>query len=258
MSFDGWFKMNDDNYAMDIAFSSPENTFKSLLSLVPGMYSEGFGDIKTEGDLKFSGFVKGVYSDTQLPAFNVNLNVLNAMFQYPDLPTPISNINLDMLVDNKDGIIDNTVIDIKNLHMDFGSNPFDARALISKLYPTTVDANVKARLNLAELNKMFPVQGLEMRGNYSIDLTAKGVYDSLKKTIPAIDAAMALANGYVKTSEFPLPLEALKFNASIKNSSGRMAETFIAVNDFSMTMDSENFSADLMLQNLEDYAGSQS
>lgn len=252
MSFDGWFKMNENDYGMDISFSSPENTFKSLLSLVPGMYSESFGDIKTEGDLQFAGFVKGTYSETQLPAFQVNLNVKEAMFQYPDLPTPVNNINLDMLVDNKDGNIDNTVIDVKKFHMDFGSNPFDARALISKLYPTEVDANINAKLNLAELSKMFPVEGLEMRGNYAIDLTAKGVYDSLKKTIPSINAIMSLANGYVKTTEFPLPLQDLKFNSSVKNTSGRMAETFIAVNDFSMVMDGEKFSADMLIQNLED------
>lgn len=252
MSFDGWFKMNENDYGMDISFSSPENTFKSLLSLVPGMYSESFGDIKTEGDLQFAGFVKGTYSETQMPAFQVNLNVKEAMFQYPDLPTPVNNINLDMLVDNKDGNIDNTVIDVKKFHMDFGSNPFDARALISKLYPTEVDANINAKLNLAELSKMFPVEGLEMRGNYAIDLTAKGVYDSLKKTIPSINAIMSLANGYVKTTEFPLPLQDLKFNSSVKNTSGRMAETFIAVNDFSMVMDGEKFSADMLIQNLED------
>src|SRR5690606_10600417 len=252
MSFDGWFKMNENDYGMDISFSSPENTFKSVLSLVPGMYSESFGDIKTEGDLQFAGFVKGTYSETQMPAFQVNLNVKEAMFQYPDLPTPVNNINLDMLVDNKDGNIDNTVIDVKKFHMDFGSNPFDARALISKLYPTEVDANIIAKLNLAELSKMFPVEGMEMRGNYAIDLTAKGVYDSLKKTIPSINAIMSLANGYVKTSEFPLPLQDLKFNSSVKNTSGRMAETFIAVNDFSMVMDGEKFSADMLIQNLED------
>lgn len=252
MSFDGWFKMNENDYGMDISFSSPENTFKSLLSLVPGMYSESFGDIKTEGDLQFAGFVKGTYSETQMPAFQVNLNVKEAMFQYPDLPTPVNNINLDMLVDNKDGNIDNTVIDVKKFHMDFGSNPFDARALISKLYPTEVDANINAKLNLAELSKMFPVEGLEMRGNYAIDLTAKGIYDSLKKTIPSINAIMSLANGYVKTTEFPLPLQDLKFNSSVKNTSGRMAETFIAVNDFSMVMDGEKFSADMLIQNLED------
>lgn len=253
MNFDGWFKMNEKDYAMDISFKSPENTFKSLLSLVPGMYSESFKDIETSGDLAFTGFVKGTYSETQLPAFNVDLKVINAMFKYPDLPTAINNINVDVVVDNKDGVIDNTIINIKQFNMNFGSNPVEAQALISKIYPTTVDARVKAKLNLAELSKMFPVQGLDLRGNYALDLTAKGVYDSLKKTIPAIEASMSLANGYVKSSEFPLPLQDLKFNSSIKNTSGKMADTFIAVNDLSLNMDGEKFTADMRIQNLDDY-----
>lgn len=253
MSFDGWFKMNANDYGMDISFKSPENTFKSLLSLVPGMYTESFKNIETSGDLAFNGFVKGTYSETQMPAFNVGLKVIDAMFKYPDLPTAINNINLDMLVDNKDGIIDNTVIDVKKFHMDFGTNPVDARALISKIYPTTVDANIAAKLNLSELSKMFPVEGLDLKGNFDLNVSAKGVYDSLKKTIPAIDAAMSLAGGYVKSSEFPLPLEDLKFASTIKNTSGKMAETFIAVNDFNMLMDGEKFSATMLIQNLDDY-----
>ncbi|MDL5047680.1 AsmA-like C-terminal region-containing protein [Oscillatoria amoena NRMC-F 0135] len=253
MSFDGWLKLNDDNFDMDISFNSPENTFKSLLSLVPGMYSESFTNIQTDGELRFNGFVKGIYSEQQMPAFNVNLNVKDAMFKYPDLPTPVNNIQLDLLVDNKDGVIDNTVIDIKKFHMDFGSNPFDARVLISKLYPTQVDANLQAKLNLAEVSKMFPVEGLELKGNYAVNLTAKGVYDSLKKTIPSIDAAMSLANGYVKSAEFPLPLQDMGFNANVKNNSGKMAETTISVKNFAMVMDNEKFTADLLIQNLEDY-----
>ncbi len=253
MSFDGWFKMNENDYGMDIQFKSPENSFKSLLSLVPGMYTESFKNIETSGELAFNGFVKGTYSETQMPAFNVGLNVINAMFKYPDLPTPINNINLEVLVDNKDGVIDNTVIDVRKFHMDFGTNPVDARARISKMYPTNVDANITAKLNLAEVSKMFPVEGLDMKGNYALNLTVKGVYDSLKKMIPAIDAAMSLTKGYVKSSEFPLPLQDLEFSSTIKNASGRMAETFIAVKDFSMSMDGEKFYANMLLQNLDDY-----
>ena len=63
MSFDGWFKMNSDNFGMDITFKSPENAFKSLLSLVPGMYTKDFNGIETKGDLSFSGFVKGTYGE---------------------------------------------------------------------------------------------------------------------------------------------------------------------------------------------------
>lgn len=253
MSFDGWFKMNENDFGMDIAFKSPENSFKSILSLVPGMYTESFNNIETKGELAFNGFVKGTYSEKQMPAFNLNLLVKDAMFKYPELPTPVNNINVDLLVDNKDGVIDNTVIDLKKLHLDFGSNPVDAKALITKMYPTNVDATVAAKLNLAELSKMFPMEGLEMKGSYAVNLNAKGIYDSLKKTIPAIDAAMSLASGYVKSAEFPLPLQDMHFTSTVKNTSGKLAETFITVKDFSVLMDGEKFSADLLLQNLDDY-----
>jgi hypothetical protein len=73
MSFDGWFKMNESDYDMDIVFKSPDNSFKSLLSIVPGMYTESFTNIETNGDLAFDGFVRGKYNDNQMPAFNVTL-----------------------------------------------------------------------------------------------------------------------------------------------------------------------------------------
>lgn len=253
LGFDGWFKMNPDNYGMDITFKSPENTFKSLLSLVPGMYTKDFKSIETKGDLSFSGFVKGTYSEKQMPAFNVNLKVNEAMFKYPDLPTAISNINMDLLIDNKDGVISNTLVDLKKLHLDFGSNPVDARALIENLRDYRMDANVKATLNLAELNRMFPMEGLEMKGIYSVNASAKGIYDSLKKIIPSLDVAMSLKDGYVKSSQFPIPLQDLKMDATVKNASGKMAETVIAVNDFSMVMDGEKLGASMILQNLDDY-----
>lgn len=253
MAFDGFFKMNENDYGMDISFASPDNSFKSLLSLVPGMYTQDFGTINTEGDLAFSGAVKGTYSDTQMPAFNVNLLVKDAMFRYPDLPTPVSNINVDLVIDNKTGVIENTLVDLKKLHLDFGSNPVDARMRIENLKDYRMDADVKARLNLAEINKMFPMEGVEMKGTFRVDARANGVYESLKKVIPAVDVAMNLADGYVKSADFPIPLEDLKMNATVKNTTGKMAETVINVDQFSMMMDQERFDASLLLQNLDDY-----
>lgn len=250
---DGWVKMNENDIGMDLTFSTPENSFKSLLSLVPGIYTKSFDDIRTEGDLAFKGFAKGTYSEKQLPAFNLNLLVKDASFKYPDLPTAVNNINLDLLVDNKDGDLEHTVVDLKKMHLDFGSNPVDARVQITRLYPTNVDAAISAKLNLGELNKMFPMEGLAMKGSYAIDLKAKGVYDSLKKLIPAIDATMSLADGYVKSSDFPIPMDNIHFSSSIKNTSGKMADTFIKVSDFSMLMDGEKLAAQLALQNLDNY-----
>ena len=62
-------KLNEKDFGMDITFKSPENTFKSLLSLAPGIYTKDFGKIETKGDLSFAGLVKGTYSGRQMPAF---------------------------------------------------------------------------------------------------------------------------------------------------------------------------------------------
>ncbi|MFY8036464.1 MAG: AsmA family protein, partial [Cyclobacteriaceae bacterium] len=252
MSAEGWVKLNTNSYDMDLSFKSPANSFKSLLSLVPGMYTKDFAKIETKGELAFNGFVKGTYSEKQMPAFNLTMNVKDGMFKYPELPTAVNNIAMDLTVDNKTGIIENTLVDLKKLHLDFGSNPVDAKLLIENLKDYKMNADLKAKLNLAELNKMFPMQGLEMKGTYAIDAKANGVYDSIRKIIPAMDVAMSLNNGYVKSTQVPLPLEDVHFASTIKNTSGKMAETTITVKDFNMTMEGEKFSGELLLQNLED------
>ena len=252
-SFDGWFKMNEEDYDMDISFATKDNTFKSLLSLVPGMYSESFANLKSEGELSFNGMVKGKYSEDIMPAFNIALNVNDGFFQYPDLPAPVSNIQIDLIVNNTDGNIDNTFVHLKKMHVDFGNNPFDMSMKIENLRDYRMEGQANGKLNLAELSTMFPIDGLAMRGNFSINANAKGVYDEVKKTIPTLDINMSLSDAYFKSNELPSALEDLKFNSTVKNSSGRLAETVVSVSNFSMMLEEERFTADLLLSNLDDY-----
>ncbi len=66
----GFFQLdNDSTYTMDIAFDAPSNNFKNILSLVPAIYKTDFDKLKTGGNVALQGFVKGVYSPNQLPAF---------------------------------------------------------------------------------------------------------------------------------------------------------------------------------------------
>lgn len=254
LSFDGFLALlADGSMDMDITYAAPGSSFKSLLSLIPGVYTQDFGSIETDGSLSFTGGVVGKYDSLTLPAFNVALNVDNAMFKYPDLPTAVSNINLNMMVDNKDGNIDNTVVNLKSFHMEFGQNPVDATLLIKNLVNYDMDANVKGRLNLGELSSMFPMEGTSLKGTYSIDLTAAGVYDSIKNEIPKIAATMSLKDGYVKSAEFPYALENLHFDALVKNESGNMDDLYAKIDDFTMVMDGEPFKADLVFQDLANY-----
>lgn len=253
LSFEGWVKMNPNDFGMDIRVTTPENSFKSLLSLVPGIYTRDFGTLKTSGYLAFAGFAKGTYSDTQVPAFNLNLNVKDGLFQYPELPTAVKNINLDLGIDHQTGNMEQTVVNLKTLHLDFGSNPVDARLLIENLKDYRMDASVVAQLNLSELTRMFPMEGFELKGNFALNAKASGVYDSLRKIIPTLDIAMSLTDGFAKAKEFPLPLEQMSMKATVKNTSGRMAETVVDVKDFGMVLDQQKFNASLVFSNLDDY-----
>ncbi len=253
LGFDGFIEMPGDDITMDMSFAAKETAFKNVLSLVPGVFLEGFEEMKTAGDFKFDGKVVGTYNETTMPAFNIGLQVSDAMFQYPDLPTAITNINTSMRIDNKDGNIDNTVIDISQFHMDMGNNPVDAKLLIKNLVNYDVDADISARLNLAELATMVPMDGLNMKGMFSANLKASGVYDSIAQIIPTVNLQMALQNGFVKYDEYPIPMENIQMKASVLNTSGKMAETLIKVDQFGMLLDGEKIGATLTLENLNDY-----
>ncbi|MEM9859307.1 MAG: AsmA-like C-terminal region-containing protein [Bacteroidota bacterium] len=254
LSFEGSLALLfDGSMDMDIKYAAPESSFKSLLSLVPGVYTQDFGNIKTDGTLSFTGGVIGKYDSLSLPAFNLILNVDDAMFQYPDLPTAISNINMNLMVDNKDGNIDHTSVNLKSFHMDFGQNPIEAQLLIKNLVNYDLEASVNGRLNLGELSSMFPIEGTSLKGIYSVNLSAKGIYDSLKNQIPTVSASMNLTDGYVKSAEFPYALEDLSFEALVKNESGDMDDLYAKVDDFTMVMDGEPFKAALTFENLANY-----
>ncbi|MES2734049.1 MAG: AsmA-like C-terminal region-containing protein [Bacteroidota bacterium] len=253
LEFDGFFAMPDTNMVMDITYKTKETEFKHLLSLVPGVYTESFKDVEAKGTIAFDGLVKGTYNARQLPAFALNLLINNAMFKYPSLPTAVNNINVDMKIDNKDGVIDHTLIDIKKFNLDLGKNPINGRLLVQGLSKSTIDANVIAKINLAEITQMFPMEGLTLRGLYNLDLKAKGVYDTLTKQIPTINAKMRLQDGFVKSKDFPAPMEQMNVVAEIINLTGKMVDTKINVSDFRMKLEDEPLQASAYVENLDDY-----
>ncbi len=252
IGFDGWFKMPEDSYEMDITFETKESEFKSLLSLVPADFLEGYENLETSGNISFNGFVKGTYNEEVMPGFKMDLKVDNGMFKYPDLPTAVSNIMVDMTVDNADAILDNMIIDIRKMHLDFGKNPIDGRVRVAGLTDYDVDADVKASLNLQELSTMFPMDGLTMKGLFDLNVVSKGVYSETKGTIPTTDAKMTLSNGMVSYAEYPVPMENITVNAEVINNNGVLNDTKVNVDQFDMLVGGEPFHADGHIYNLDD------
>jgi hypothetical protein len=253
LSADGSFTMFDDAYGMDLSFSSPSSEFKKFFSLIPGAYTESFADVKADGNMAFNGRVNGRYSDTEMPAFNFNLDVNGASVQYPNLPQSIQNIEMALTIDNTTGVIENTMIDLKKLHVDFGKNPFNAKLKVANLKDYPIDADMHGTLNLADINAMIPMEGLSLDGLLSVDVTANGKYDSLKSIIPKLDIKMVLVNGKIQSAELPTPLEKINVTAAVLNTTGKINDTKINVSNMDFMLDGQPFQAKLMLENPDNF-----
>ncbi|GAB2619683.1 AsmA-like C-terminal region-containing protein [Belliella aquatica] len=247
----GYVALPADDIEFDIEFAGKDNTFKSILSLVPGIYSESFEGIKTSGTMDFKGFFKGIYNDNSFPSFDINLNVVDGMFQYPDLPKPVSNINVAMKVVNTTDNLDLTKVDISAFNMNFGSNPISGRLLLENLVTYDIDGNLVGKLNLEELTSIFPIEGMTLKGMLDVNATAKGRYDSVANIIPSIDAKMFLTNGYVKSADYPAPIDKLNVNASILNTSGNMNDFLVNLSNFGFELEDERINGNMRIQDFE-------
>ncbi len=251
-AFNGWFQMLENGYDMDISFNAKETDFKTLLSLLPSIYTENFKDIKTKGKAVFEGYVKGIFNDKRFPMYNLRLQAFDAMFQYPSLPLPVTNINLDMEIDNKDGVLEKNVVDIRKFSMDLGANPINGKLRIKGLTKYNLSADIKAKVNLAEMTQVFPIQGTTLQGLFDLRLLANGDYDEKLKLIPKIDAQMSLKDGYAKSESYPIPIENINIQALAKNETGKMQDTYLNLQKSSILLEGKPFEARGTFKNFDD------
>lgn len=234
LSADGFFQLvNDSTYNMDINFKSPSNDFKDILSLVPAVYKNDFDKIKTSGSAAFNGFVKGTYSPAQLPAYDVNLEVKDGFFQYPDLPKPVKNIQLALQASNKDGQLDNTVVNLSKGHLEMDNEPFDFRFIFKN--PETVqyiDAAAKGKLDLSQVTQFVKLEGnTKLAGIVGADIFAKGNMSALQTQQGDFAAGgfLDIQKLFYSSDAFPQPIQNGNIKVQIANSGGVADNTEVVI-----------------------------
>lgn len=162
LAFDGVFTMLEEAYDMDFTFKSEKSAFKSLLSLIPNAYTTDFPKVTTTGALDLHGNVKGQYSEEVIPTFDVVIKTVDASLKYPDLPNPITHINLDAHLGNSTGVMDDTKIEMKNFGLQVDKDVFSAKTIVTTpISNLTVDAAFKGQINLANLKNAYPIPELD-------------------------------------------------------------------------------------------------
>ena len=251
LGLDGYFAMPKKDMDMDLKFKANQTEFKSILSLIPGVYTKDFKDVKTSGTLALDGFAKGIYNDKAMPAFGGKLIIKDAMFQYPSLPKSATNIQVDVVVDNKTGVPNATIIDVNKFHVEMAGNPVDAKIHVSTpVSDANIMAEVKAKINLSSIKDIIPLDGADMNGNIDADVKMKGRLSAIEKQqYDNFDAS-----GKLSITAMNYKSKSLNYLATINKLSLDFTPKYVELSELDAKVGKSDFRMDGKIENFLQYA----
>lgn len=252
LKLDGFIAMpNDSDIVMDIKTSSVENTFKSLLSLIPAIYKKDFAGLQASGKVSFYADAKGIYNNQSYPSFNVKLLVENGMFKYPSLPKSVNNVQIDLNISNKESILDKMLIELKKFHIEMAQNPIDIRAVIkTPISDPNFDIAIKGKLDLSSVKEFIPLdQGDELNGKIAADIELAGKMSEVDKK----QYDKFKANGNLEISEMKYKTPTLPYDVNLQKMLLNFTTQYVELKEFSALVGKSDFNAKGKIDNLLQY-----
>lgn len=182
-AIDGWVALKDEGVDMDLKLNTNEVGFKEILSLIPAIYAKDFADIRTDGVATLTAVAKGsLVGEDTVPAFDVSMEVKNAMFRYPSLPAGVDGINISARAQNPGGSIDLTTLRIDPFNFVMAGNPFSLTADVkSPVSDPDFRASAVGKLDLGKIKEVYPLEGVNLSGVVDADMSVAGRLSYIEK-----------------------------------------------------------------------------
>ena len=246
---DGTMAMPDD-MNFDLAITAKDNKFKDILSLIPASYLSDLEGVETKGTFNLGAHLKGEMTDENLPGFDVTFGIHDAYLKYPDLPEAVDNIQMDLVINNKDGIIDHTVVDLKLFHLELAENPIDIKYYLTNVESDpTMKVSIKSKFRLENLSKAIPMEeGEELKGGLNVNLDFAGKLSSIeneKYEEFKAGGQVIFDNLVYKTPDLPTTL--------IKTGYLNFSSHYLEVSNFDMRLGKSDLTANGRIDNILTY-----
>ncbi len=206
-AIDGWVALTDEGLDMDLALNTNEVGFKEILSLIPAIYAKDFADIRTDGIATLKATAKGsLVGEETVPAFDVAMEVKNAMFRYPSLPAGVDGINISARAQNPGGSVDLTTVKIDPFNFVMAGNPFSLTADVkTPVSDPDFRAAAVGKLDLGKVKDVYPLEGVNLNGVVDADMSVAGRLSYIEKEqFDRVEAA-----GNIALSNMDLQLEGM-------------------------------------------------
>ena len=226
--------------------------FDELMAVypLPGLHLEG--DIAFT--LKALGKLKKEGQGFEVPFVDADFEIEDGKVKYNSLPDSLNNIHLKFHYHIPQGDLQNAELIVDHLEMNVGRDPLAGQLKVKGYVNPEIDAQFNATLHLEDIERIFPMEGIAMRGAFNSTVVIKGVYNKSKNLFPAMNAAFSINNGYFKSESYPKPIENIFLNADLINTTGLLKSTILNLKQFTYTLDGDPFEVSGVVRDFENYA----
>lgn len=251
LTFNGFIKLLENGQEYDLTFKTPTSSFKNFLGVVPESYAGNLEKVETTGDFMVKGFAKGVYTETTIPKFNLEIASNNASFKYVDLPKKVENIVIDTKIINETGILNDTYVNLDKLSFKIDQDVFNAKANVKNVVDNPlVDAKLNGTINLGNVSKAYPIKlDTPLSGILKADVQTK--FDM--KSVETNNYDKILASGNASITGFKY-VDDEKKTYTINSASAQFNNQKINLQNLNMTTGKTDLALNGVLENFLGYA----
>ena len=187
-----------------------------------------------------------------IPHFTLVSSLKNGFYKIPSRPEAISDISFDLDAACNSDDYRRTRVALDNFNAKVLGSYLKGFFHLDNAANYSMDGNLETVLHLADLRKVIPIDSLELSGDLTAHVRAKGNYLPARHQFPVTEADLQLNNGRIQTKYYPHPLEQIQVGARITSKAGSMKDLQVAITPVSLVFEGQPFMLKADLQNFTD------
>jgi AsmA protein len=188
---------------------------------------------------------------TSIPKFKFNSSFRNGYIKYAKLPEAMKNISFDLNAGSPDSNPAHATMALSNLNINALNNYIKGYLKMSNTAGALIDADLKAKFDLADIKKVYPVDSIDLRGKLDADVQTKGRYIPASRIFPVTNAQIDLNGGYIQTKYYPHPVQNIEVSTAISNNTGSLKGLKVNIKPVSFTFEGQPFMLKANLKNFD-------
>ncbi len=253
IDFVGKLDFLKNGYDLDFKVQSTNSKLNDFFTALPPAYVTWLEKTKVKGNTDLLLTLKGKYiaSTNEKPDLGFNMKIREGEINYKKAPLSATNIflNFDTKLPSLD--VEKLKINIDSVFFNLGKDYVKAIIKTEGLSRPIIDATIKSKINLGQLDQAFGLENMDVKGLLNVDINSKGIYDKVNKKLPITKGSVSLKNGYIKTDFYPNAIKNINLLASVSDDSGTLKDLKININPASFEFESKPIYVKANLENFE-------